>query len=139
MIKIFIYLSLFCLPESGWDLLAKVEFVAEYDEMIGQEVDIPQFSDELRAMEGKELELEGYVIPLEANLTQDYFVLSKYPFKACFFCGNAGPETVVEVYSEGEFKVTDQRVRAKGTLVLNQGDPFRLAYVLEDAKVEIIK
>jgi hypothetical protein len=122
----------------GWDLLDNVSLKREFSDFMGQEVDVPVFTDELRKQEGNTLILEGYVIPLQQNTQQSYFVLSRFPYQSCFFCGAAGPETVVEVYSERSFKVTDQRVRVEGTLKLNEGDPLHLFYILNDAQVEIL-
>lgn len=131
-----IFLSLLFAPQlSGWELLSSVEIVMGYDDFMGAEVEKPKFSEQLKLREGKELTLEGFIIPLQQESDQDYFVLSRFPYASCFFCGAAGPETVVEVYSDREFRFTDERVRVTGTLRLNDDNPLNLFYILEKCSV----
>ena len=104
---------------SGWELLSSVEIVMGYDDFMGVEIEQPEFSEQLKLRERKELTLEGFIIPLQQESDQDYFVLSRFPYQSCFFCGAVGPETVVEVYFDREFKFTDERVRVSGKLRLN--------------------
>ncbi|WP_370089035.1 hypothetical protein [Ekhidna sp.] len=133
-----IFLSLLFAPQlSGWELLSSVEIVMGYDDFMGAEVEQPKFSEQLKLREGKELTLEGFIIPLQQESDQDYFVLSRFPYASCFFCGAAGPETVVEVYSDREFRFTDERVRVTGVLRLNDDNPLHLFYILE--KCEVVK
>ncbi|MEM6643984.1 MAG: hypothetical protein AAF616_13470 [Bacteroidota bacterium] len=133
--SVILLISLLQLP-SGWGLLSTVEIGKGYDEFMGGEIDVPNFSAELIMQEGSQITLEGFVIPLEQNAEQEYFILSRFPFQSCFFCGGAGPETVVEVYSQQKFRMTDERVRVKGTLRLNKDNPLHLFYILEDCEVE---
>lgn len=129
--------SFFFSPQtSEWELLSTVEIVMGYDEFMGTEIEKPEFSEQLKDREGTNVTLEGFIIPLEQETKQDYFVLSRFPYASCFFCGAAGPETVAEVYSEKKFKYTDERIRVVGKLRLNNNDPLHLFYVLDDARVE---
>lgn len=120
---------------SEWDLLSTVDVVMGYDEFIGAEVEKPQFSEQLKARQGSKVTLEGFIIPLQQDTQQDFFILSRFPYQSCFFCGAAGPETVVEVYSDRSFKYTDERVRVSGTLKLND-NPLNLFYALENCEVK---
>ncbi|MEO9483433.1 MAG: hypothetical protein ABJG47_08315 [Ekhidna sp.] len=132
-----IFLAFLFQPQlSGWELLSSVEIVMGYDDFMGAEVEQPKFSKQLKLREGKELTLEGFIIPLQQESDQDYFVLSRFPYQSCFFCGAAGPETVVEVYSDAEFRFTDERVRVTGTLKLNDDNPLHLFYILENCEVK---
>ena len=106
-----------------------------YDDFMGGEIDLPNFSPELVMNEGNQITLEGFIIPLDQIASQDYFVLSRFPYQSCFFCGGAGPETVVEVYAESDFRYTDGQVRVTGTLRLNRDNPLHLFYILEDCEV----
>ena len=121
--------------ESGWDLLSSVEIVRAYDEFMGTEIERPVFPDQLKEAEGKSIDLEGYMIPLEQERKQDYFVLSRFPFQSCFFCGGAGPETVVEVFLEEEFTFMEDRIKVTGILELNEDDPLQLFYVLRNSTI----
>lgn len=129
-------LFLFCFQStSEWELLSDVEIVKGFDEFMGTEIEAPKFSERLKSREGSKVTLEGYIIPLKSEASQDYFILSRFPYQSCFFCGQAGPETVVEVYSDHKFAYTDERVRVKGKLKLNPDNPMRLFYILEDCEV----
>ena len=122
----------------GWELLSDVEVVRVYDDFLEQEVEKPEFSEVLKGRNKSEIELQGFVIPLNEVGTSDYFVLSRFPYQSCFFCGNAGPETVVEVYTNEPLSLKDQRVKVKGTLYLNASDPLHLYYIMKDCSVEIL-
>lgn len=132
-----IFLAFLFHPQfSGWELLSSVEIVMGYDDFMGVEVEQPKFSEQLKLWEGEELTLEGFIIPLQQDSDQEYFVLSRFPYQSCFFCGGAGPETVVEVYSNRKFRYTDERVRVTGKLKLNDDNPMQLFYILRDCEVE---
>ncbi|WP_250631936.1 DUF3299 domain-containing protein [Rhodoflexus caldus] len=94
-----------------------------------------RFSDELQALEGKEVSLKGFVIPLESS-ENTHFVLSYFPYASCFFCGGSGPESVVEVHAQKPIAFTDKPVVIRGILRLNNDDPEQLFFALEDAVVE---
>jgi hypothetical protein len=65
------------------------------------------------------------------------FVFSAFPYNMCFFCGGAGPETVMEVYAKDEVQFTAEAITIKGKLKLNDKDINRLIYSLSDVvKVE---
>ncbi|MFZ9045391.1 MAG: hypothetical protein ACO2ZZ_05965 [Cyclobacteriaceae bacterium] len=122
---------------TGWELLSKVSWERVFDEMLGQETEIPQFSDTLRKSEGSEITISGFVIPLQSGIEQQYFVLSRFPFQNCFFCGAAGPETVAEVYPvapRSDLK-PDQRITVRGLLSLNDSDPLHLTYIIKEAEI----
>jgi len=136
MVSLVFYLLLN--PQSlGWDLLADVEIVRGYDEFMNEEIDQPRFSNKLIAYNGKEITLEGFIIPLERGGEQGYFVLSRFPYQSCFFCGAAGPDTVVEAFPKKGIRYTDKKIRVKGILKLNEGNPLQLFYILKDCEVEI--
>ena len=127
---------LFSVQLSGWELLASVEVVEGYDDFMGGQIERPHFTSELLSSEGDEIVLEGFIIPLEQGDNQEYFVLSRFPYQSCFFCGAAGPETVVEVYSNHNVSYTDERVRVTGKLRLNRDNPLQLFYILEHCEVQ---
>lgn len=134
--KIIFLTLLFHYQLSGWELLSSVDIVTGYDDFMGAEVEKPKFSEQLKLREGTKLTLEGFIIPLKQESAQRYFILSRFPYQSCFFCGAAGPETVVEVYSDREVSYTDERVKVTGTLRLNGDNALNLFYILEDCTVE---
>ena len=116
-----------------WEQLSKVTFEQEYQDAVGSYVKIPTFSPMLKTIEGREVEISGYVIPVD--IEQGLYVLSANPFANCFFCGNAGPETVIELEFKKKQKRfnTDAFLRFKGKLQLNKNDIYRLNYILKEA------
>jgi hypothetical protein len=121
--------------QSTWKVLSKVQIEKRFDELLNYEIDFPTFSDEVKALDGKEIVLEGWIIPLDELRGENYFVLSALPFANCFFCGGAGPETVLEVFSEKNIKFTEKRIKVKGILNINADDPMKLMYILQKAEL----
>ncbi len=118
----------------GWASFAKTKFEAKYNEKAGEYFMMPNFSDELKALVGKEVNLEGYYMPIDVD-GNAYIILSKYPYSQCFFCGGAGPESIAEV----TFKIkpskfeADQFIRVKGKLKLNEVDLEHGNFLLTEA------
>lgn len=118
-----------------WQTLAKITFKKQYDEMLGFKVDIPVFSEDIKALSGKTVEIKGYIIPVEGYKNHKEFVFSAFPYNMCFFCGGAGPETVMEVYAKEAIKYTAEPITIRGKLELNDNDVNRLIYALHDAVI----
>ncbi|MFT5164902.1 MAG: hypothetical protein ACI8P3_000125 [Saprospiraceae bacterium] len=118
---------------SVWKTLGKITFKKEYDEIMGFKVDIPVFSQEVQSLEGKEVIIKGYIIPVEDYGGQLEFIFSAFPYNMCFFCGGAGPETVMKVSADEEIPYTAEAILIKGKLVLNSTDRNELMYALENA------
>lgn len=121
--------------ESAWKTLSKITFKKQYDELLGFKVDVPVFSPEVKALEKKEIRLRGYIIPTDGYKSHTEFVFSAFPYNMCFFCGQAGPETVIEVVAKKPVKYTADAVFLKGKLRLNDTDPNRLMYALTEAEL----
>ena len=115
-----------------WKTLAKITFKKEYDELMGFKIDVPVFSKEIKALEGKEVTIKGYIIPVEGYKSHKEFIFSAFPYNMCFFCGGAGPETVMEVFASEEIEYSAEAVTIKGKLELNADDINRLMYGLTE-------
>lgn len=121
-----------------WKTLSKITFKKQYDEMLGFKVDIPVFSKDIKKLEGKEVTIKGYIIPIEGYKSHKEFIFSAFPYNMCFFCGGAGPETVMEVIAREPIEYTAEPVIIRGRLSLNDTDVNRLMYALSEVeKVEI--
>lgn len=121
--------------KSVWKTLAKITYKKEFDELMGFKIDKPVFSDKVYALEGKEVEIKGYIIPVEGYKSHSEFIFSAFPYNMCFFCGGAGPETVMEVKSKEPVKYTAEQIVLKGKLQLNADDINRLMYIMTDAEL----
>lgn len=116
-----------------WHVLAEVGFRNEKKN--GYEMEVPLFSNHLKSWDGKKIKLKGYVIPVGEVLDESKFMFSSLPFNVCYFCGAAGPETIMEVESTQKVKFTSQAIWMEGILQLNEKDPDRHIYILKAAKV----
>lgn len=118
-----------------WKTLSKITYKKEYDEFLGFKIDKPVFADAVHELEGKEITVKGYIIPVEGYKSNTEFIFSAYPYNMCFFCGGAGPETVMEVESIEAVEYTAEQVTLVGKINLNADDVNRLMYLLVDAKL----
>lgn len=119
-----------------WKTLGKITFTKEYDDFLGFKVDKPVFGSEVKALEGQEITIKGFIIPVDGYKSHTEFVFSAYPYNMCFFCGGAGPETVMEVYADEAIEYTAEPITIKGILRLNADDINRLMYALENVTLE---
>lgn len=112
-----------------------VTFKQAYDDVYGVLVSKAEVSPIVMALNGKEIEVEGYFIPLTGKIGQSHFMLSALPQNICFFCGGAGPETAMEVYMKDGVKMeySDEKVKVRGILNVNAKDAMSLLYTLQDA------
>ena len=94
----------------------------------------PQFPSWLDKYQNQEIVIQGYLVPVDVEGNQ--YALSRYAFSSCFFCGNAEPNTVVElVFKERpDNLITDQFVVVKGILMFNSNDPFRLFFIIQQVE-----
>ncbi len=142
MIRHFLILFIFCLGsmvvegqgKENWKTLSKVVQVQKMVEEVGFEMDVPVFSEQIKQLEGKTIELRGYILALEGIKAQSHFMFSLFPYDICFFCGGAGPETVVEAFVKNDKKLnySSKPVTIKGVLELNDSDINRHMYILRE-------
>jgi len=121
--------------ESLWKTLARITYKKEYDEFLGFKIDKPVFSDQIKALNGKEVTIKGFIIPVEGYKSHKEFILSAFPYSMCFFCGGAGPESVMEVMAIEPIEYSAEPVVIKGKLKLNYDDVNKLMYSMTDAKI----
>ncbi len=117
-------------PEMVWKTLAKVKMQTRYEK--GYSVEYPVFSEEVKKLNNQTVVLKGYILPLDLEKPKQ-FIFSQFPYNACFFCGAAGPETVMQVYSKTQINYSEKPIWIKGKLKINEKDPNQLMYVLEEA------
>lgn len=112
-----------------WKALATVE----YENVPNRYFPQPVFNKDIKSLEGKRVTLKGFIIPLDETKKQANFMLSMVPFSHCYFCGGAGPESIVEVKALTAFDYTAKPVQVSGILKLNATDENHLFYILEEA------
>jgi hypothetical protein len=118
-----------------WEVLKNVNFDEVWSEEFQAYYMVPKFGKTITALDGKEIQIRGFIIPVD--IVQDYYVLSANPYSSCFFCGQAGPESVMEIQMIKQYDGLrmDQVITFKGKLRLNVDDIYQLNYILEDAQV----
>jgi hypothetical protein len=94
----------------------------------------PRYTTEIKALDGKKITIKGFLIPLQEQKKHSYFLLSAFPFDQCFYCGKAGPETVIEITVKKPIKTTDKIIIIRGTLQINYQDPSHLFYIIDDGE-----
>ena len=118
-----------------WTQLTDVKFSKEYSAEAGIEILSASFGASLQALEGSEVIIKGYMIPLDPLGTQ--YVLSRNPMVSCFFCGGAGPESVAELRLHPKSirrYATDEVITFKGTLELHEKNLDCFNYVILNAQ-----
>jgi hypothetical protein len=118
-----------------WDQLTDVKFSKKYNADLGIELLNASFGESVKAIDGKQIVIKGYIIPLDPLGTQ--YVLSRNPMASCFFCGGSGPETVAELRLHPKSirrYVTDEMITFKGTFMLNESNSESLNYVILNAE-----
>jgi hypothetical protein len=100
----------------------------------------PTFTKYLKELDGKQVQLTGYMQPLGDDVECTAFMLIEYPV-GCWYCEQ--PDMVgivfVELPTDKSHSATRGQIRVTGKLVLNATDPENFLYTLRDAKVEEIE
>jgi len=144
VIKIIILISLSILGTDSfgqgspmWQTLGMVDKESTYDESLGMSVDNITVGVMPKTYQGQEITIDGYIIPLTGKISQSHYMLSLYPANMCFFCGAAGPETAMQVFMANDKKVkyTDNKIKVKGVLRINEQNSNGLLYTLEEAVI----
>ncbi len=124
---------------TGWSILNDITWGKAYNEKYKNYYVVPEFGEKPRRYEGKEITVTGYIVPMDP--VRPHYILSKNPYSSCFFCGQAGPETVIEILlaedggkPQRRYKL-DEHLTFSGRLRLNAKDNRYLHYILEDARL----
>jgi hypothetical protein len=118
-------------PSLVWPKLYDVKFVKSQDAY--GEYDKPVFSAATKALNGKVVTLPGYMVPFEKGLKGSKFMFTALPLNACYFCGVGGPESVV--YTKAPVSYHEKPVEISGILKLNDTDPDKMFYIIEQAEI----
>lgn len=125
--------ALYAQETDMWQILSEVSYESKRMGKDELEMDVPMFGKRLSSWNGKKVILKGYLIPLSEFGGTGAYMLSSLPFSNCFFCGGAGPETIVELQTKQSIKFTTARIALEGILSLNADDPDHHMYIMKDA------
>jgi hypothetical protein len=110
----------------SWKTLALVEPVKEQNKIV------PKFDSKVLALDGKQVRLQGFMLPMDLGEAQRHFLISAAP-PHCPFCMPAGPEAVVEVFARKAITFSMEPIFVSGKLSLVKSDASGLLYRLNDA------
>jgi hypothetical protein len=121
------------MPSLVWPKLYDIRFEKAKDKL--GDYDKPIFSQATKNLDGKIVTLPGYMIPFDNGVMKGTkFMFSSLPINACFFCGVGGPESVIEVIMKEPLSFNEKPIEIKGVLRLNDKDPDRMIYRIEQAE-----
>lgn len=133
------YMSIsFAQSKDNWNVLSSVLKETNFDEMLGMEVVKAIPLPPAKALNGKEIEISGYMISLSAKIEkQSHFMFSRYPQNMCFFCGAAGPESAMQIFMKNGDKTlfVKEKVKVRGILQIQENDASGLIYFLNEAQL----
>jgi hypothetical protein len=116
-----------------WKLLGIIKYVKKPAKDYPEGVMFPIINSSLKEKNKKKIAISGFIIPID-NVS---YALSKNVFASCFFCGQAGPETIMGIKFKGTTPKlkTDQFVILEGVFRYNENDVNDWIYHIDDAVI----
>ena len=111
----------------SWSRLGALE-TWEEDDLLAAE-----FPDDIQALEGRTIRVQGFMMPLEQGDRQRHFLLSKST-PSCFYCAPGGPESVVEIKADRGLAFTFDALVLEGELELLDPNEMGMFYRLKNAR-----
>ena len=117
----------------NWKLLGQIKYVKKASTDYPEGVMYPVINTSLKTKQTKTIYMSGFIVPIDNKS----YALSKNVFASCFFCGQAGPETImgIKFKNPGTKLKTDQYVTLQGTFRYNDSDVEDWIYHIENAVV----
>ncbi|MCC5810881.1 MAG: DUF3299 domain-containing protein [Ectothiorhodospiraceae bacterium] len=95
----------------------------------------PVFNDTVRRLDGQDVKIQGFMLPLDSSERQKHFILTRTP-PSCFYCLPGGPESVVEIEADRPLEFTFEPVVLSGRMELLENSDMGLFYRLKNARLE---
>ena len=117
-----------------WGTLSHVRWVKDEKKQVYR----IKYGEQIKPYHGKIVDITGFMVSLDMDDKPSYFMLSANPASACFFCGGAGPESVIEVMAEKPIDYSWSPVTLRGRLRLEVKEeefPVGMFYFLSNAKL----
>jgi hypothetical protein len=117
----------------NWKLLGQIKYLKKSSSDYPEGVMYPVINTTLKTKQTKTIYMSGFIVPIDNKS----YALSKNVFASCFFCGQAGPETImgIKFKNPGTKLKTDQYVTLQGTFRYNDSDVEDWIYHIENAVV----
>lgn len=94
----------------------------------------PQFDAAVQRLHGRQVTLQGFMLPLEQTPRQTMFLLTAVPMQDCFYCIPSGPESFVEIRLAQPVPFSYNRITVTGRFETLASDPIGL-YRITGARV----
>lgn len=103
----------------------------------GKTIYTPYFPPKLQQLNGKRVQLKGYMIPIKSGMRHNSFLLSVLPLHQCMFCGQDGIPAMVQVTLSGDAKerAREHPITITGVISLNAADKNKTEILLEKASL----
>lgn len=130
-------------PEGGtpWEMFGETGSI-EIEEIDENGFNIttvrPEFTEELRALDGQEILMQGYMFPLEQGERQGRFLFGPFPM-SCPYHYHVGPSLVMDVKPQNPLRFTFDPVNLKGRLELLEEDEWGVFYRLHEAVISSLE
>jgi hypothetical protein len=118
----------------SWEVFSKVKEIDECEtDEEGFEYCIvkPEYSKEIKDLDGQEVTLMGYMFPLDDDTNQKLFLFGPYPL-SCPFHYHVNPAMIVEVTSEDGIEFTYDPIKIKGTFEVEYNQETGIFYYLRN-------
>lgn len=113
----------------SWNTLADVEWVMDGYDMTAN------VSEDIKALDGKTVVVEGYMFPLEYRRRHTMFLLSKAPMSHCYFCGPGEAEYMIYIEADSGIRYDYGLMKIKGTFKLSGYVDMGILYEMTDAEL----
>jgi uncharacterized protein len=114
---------------TSWKTLALVQPIKQGNRIV------PEFDKQIQSLNGKQVKVQGFMLPLDMGDKQKRFLLSAAP-PHCTFCLPGGAETMIEVRAKDAVRYGFEAVLLEGKLSVLKDDPTGLYYRLTEAREE---
>jgi hypothetical protein len=127
--------SFYQVPEGvvGWDTLGALDVRTEVIAPLQARFHT-DYSEAIKALDGHDVKVMGFIYPLEGGLEHERFLLTAWP-PSCPFCLPAGPAQMVEVFCEQPVEFSEGAVLMAGRFELLNDDPSGMYYRMHEAEL----
>ncbi len=123
-----------------WEILTGVEYEKNDPRDLSKTgvFNPPTFDSTVKDLDGEIIKIAGYFLSIPTD--ESVYMLSKNPFASCFFCGEGGAESIMELHfpKEPKFEM-DDLVYVTGILKLNATDTAHCYYILKVTDAFVLK
>lgn len=115
--------------DPAWDLLRTTRLTTDARGMVHAAV-----PPKVKALTGHDFTVSGFILPIEASLKFQHFILSRYS-PQCPFCPSGAPNEVIEINSKKPVQANNYMVFLKGRFSVQNNVEQGLFFRMDDAEL----